>query len=276
MRILNKRFLLLTASTLITSTLGGSGSKVPVSVNIQDGKFVDIVGLDEPFTYSLKGKTAGMDTELGVSVDVEFKTASLDGVSLPYSFWGTLGRKIGGWNLNARADVDVEDFPLTDLSVSASNEEWDTSMKVLATNENLNNVELRQGFSIFGGGKVMINPSYDMKCSKGECQIGYSSSDSSTGITVKTGSEETKLTVSQKVTNTNRVSPSITSDGKFSLQWQKYLSSSGDSVTTTIAPSDSISLKWNDGPWTANFKTPLSGFKIGEIDVGISRKVPFL
>uniref|UniRef100_A0A7S2SA22 Uncharacterized protein n=1 Tax=Eucampia antarctica TaxID=49252 RepID=A0A7S2SA22_9STRA len=277
MRISNQSILILTASAVVGSTYASSDSKTPVAIRVKDGKVDNIEGFDDPFTYSLKGNTAGIDTEVGVNVNLDLTSASLDGITMPYSFWGTVGRKIGGWNLSARSDVDLEDIKSAGFDASSSNEEWDTSIRILASTDGVNNVEMKQGISLFGGdSKILINPKYDLKASKGDVEIGYYASDTGTAIKVEANAEKQKLIVSQQITDTDRIAPSITADGKFSFQWQKSLTSDGDSVTTTISPNDSISLKWQDGPWTANFRTPFNGFEIGELDVSISRKVPFL
>ena len=136
-------------------------------------------------------------------------------------------------------------------------------------------LQLSQAFPAVNDGKIFIKPKYDAVSSKADLLVGYQSKD--TAVTVQASSNVKKLTVSQQITESDRIAPSITSAGKFSLEWQRQLSGSGgDAVTTTISPNDSIQVKWQDGPWTAKIQAPFKGLEVGDVGVIISRKVEFL
>ena len=53
--------------------------------------------------------------------------------SLPRSIWGKISRDVEGWNLSARANVEVENLDDIDIDIKASNEDSDTSLKLQAS-----------------------------------------------------------------------------------------------------------------------------------------------
>merc|ERR1711862_312331 len=83
-----------------------------------------------------------------------------------------------------------------------------------------------------------------------------------------------KVSVSQQVDDDNRVTPSITSDGAITLEWEKRL---GDdkSVTALLKPNESVDVEWKDESWTANVEFPIDGTEIKGANVSIKREVTF-
>ena len=146
-------------------------------------------------------------------------------------------------------------------------------MNNLIKGEGLEKLQMTQGFPAFNDGKIFIKPKYDVLSSEADVLVGYQSKN--TAVTVQASSDVKKLTVSQQITESDRIAPSITSAGKFSLEWRRQLSDT-DTVTTTISPNDSIQVKWQDGPWTAKIQAPFKAFEVGDVGVIISRKVDFL
>ena len=104
--------------------------------------------------------------------------------------------------------------------------------------------------------------------------LAYDTGD--TGVQVEVSSKSSqKIIISQQITESNRIAPSITTSGDLSLQWEKTLGD-GNSITTTLNPNQSVNVKWEDGPWTATFDTPLDGLWMDTINVSVKRKVDFL
>jgi hypothetical protein len=93
-----------------------------------------------------------------------------------------------------------------------------------------------------------------------------------TAVTIEASQSKQKLTLSQELPKGNLIVPSVTSKGDFAVAWKKSLPD-GNSVTTTLKVNDSICVKWQDGPWTATMVSPMDGFKTGDINIKVNRKL---
>ena len=109
-----------------------------------------------------------------------------------------------------------------------------------------------------------------MKTSSSDVTIGYASDG--TSVLVEASTSKQKLTLTQMVTDDDKISPSITSSGDLAVAWKRSLSG-GNAITTTVKVNDSINVKWEDGPWTASFDSPLHGTSIDGVNVHITRKL---
>ena len=68
----------------------------------------------------------------------------------------------------------------------------------------------------------------------------------------------------------NKVSPNVTSGGDFSVAWERSVGDDS-TVTTTLKPSESVDVEWNDGALAANINMPLRGTDITGTNVTIKR-----
>ena len=118
------------------------------------------------------------------------------------------------------------------------------------------------------GGKLKINPRYDLRSNVPDATVGYSFRDTS----FKVDGQSKKLTMSHIFAKNNKIIPSLTMSkpgpgglGKgilpqdFSLSYCRDLQTGGQ-VTTTWKPDDSISIRWNDGGWDATIRAPIEGY----------------
>ena len=71
----------------------------------------------------------------------------------------------------------------------------------------------------------------------------------------------------------NKISPTITAGGDFSLSYTRDVADG--KLTTTWTPDDSIKLQWSDGGWDATIVAPLEGYynTVGGIKVNMKRTV---
>jgi len=138
----------------------------------------------------------------------------------------------------------------------------------------IHKVEMSKGFDVDAiEGKISVKPSYDIKSNSGDVAIKLTTDKSF--VEVKGSKSEQKLTVSRKVTENQRIAPSLTSDGKVALEWEASLSGK-NSLLTKLEPKEKINIKWTDGPWIADVNAPLNdGFKLENVDVSLKRKVEF-
>ena len=112
--------------------------------------------------------------------------------------------------------------------------------------------------------------------SRGDVVVSYDAGGA--GVRVVASPDSTgEITVSQNVMGPDNVlSPSIPTGGDMSLRWDRNLKDGG-SLTTTVAPGDSVGVRWTDGPWVADVNAPLEGFfSPGEVKDSVRRKVDFL
>ena len=136
----------------------------------------------------------------------------------------------------------------------------------------LNKVEIDKGFDALGG-RLSITPRYNLASSEADVTIGYDSNE--TTVTIDASKSQQKLTVSQQILDGHRITPSITSSGDISVAYRKDLDN-GNSLTTTVSPGDKVNVKWEDGPWVAEFDTALNGLKTEGLAVRVHRKVTFV
>lgn len=136
----------------------------------------------------------------------------------------------------------------------------------------LNKITIDKGIEALGG-RFSITPTYDVAASDAQVTLAYDSED--TTVTIDASQSKQKLTVSQVVAEGHRLTPSVTSSGDVSLAWKKDLDG-GDSITTTITPGEKVNVKWEDGPWVAEFDSPLNGHKTEGLSVKVNRKLTFV
>lgn len=248
-----------------------AGSKqTTFTANVRDGHFDDMTGLDPSISWSLQENAGGCDIEMGVNIAVK---PTKEIMSLPRSIWGKVSRNIEGWNLSARTEVEVEKLEEIGFDICASNEDADASLKLQASSGGLESIDIAKGFEALDG-DLLVNPRYDVKSSIFDVVLGYSKDK--TAIKLEASTSDQKLTVSRQVSDSDKLSPSVSSSGDVSLAWEKSLSG-GDTVTTTLKTNESVDVKWEDGAWVAQISTPIDGFELGEgVDVSIKRKVNFM
>lgn len=102
--------------------------------------------------------------------------------------------------------------------------------------------------------------------------IGHVSGDTSLELTAS--AESQSLTITQQIDADNKLSPTITSDGDISLEWERELGD-GNSLSATVKPNESIDVEWNDADWTANINVPIDGTTVTGANVSIKRDVSF-
>ncbi len=192
-----------------------------------------------------------------------------DFTSLPKSIWGKMASEVAGWGVTQRFSVNLKsNAPLSETTLV--NKDLDTSFKSVTDFEN-SNVQVSKGFSALGG-RAFVNPRFYMSPNSSAADVVLGYDTDGTSVQVEASKSVQKLTVSQQITNVDRLTPSVTSKGDMALSWRRALGG-GDSVTTTLKANESLSLKWNDGPWTATITTPIENFPNGEVNVKVNRKL---
>lgn len=265
-----------------------SAGRPQLSVTVTDGSFAGLDGLDPSISWSAESSSGDVDLEYGI--DLAAKPTS-DIASLPKKIWGKASTDIGGWKTTASADVEGTDFAGAQYEIDAVN--GDLSINLSASSSGVHKVEASKGFDA-GDAKVSVNPRYDLDSEEADVVINYDAGDTNVELTASAESQSVKiehtagdtnievnasadaqsLTISQQLDEKNKISPTITSSGDISVEWERDLGDD-NSLTATIKPNDSVDLEWKDADWTANINLPIDGTSVTGANVGIKRDVSF-
>mmetsp|Transcript_2426 Transcript_2426/g.3664 ORF Transcript_2426/g.3664 Transcript_2426/m.3664 type:complete len:266 (-) Transcript_2426:753-1550(-) len=252
-----------------TANAGINAPSVVIDLKgLQDGSSCPFEGLDPEMSWSASTSCSGCDLEAGATSSIK---PTLEVLSLPRSIWGTVRRDVAGWALAAKTSVALDGSDDLDVAVKASNDDLDTSVQIVSSGGG-QKIRLNKGFEA-GGGRVTVSPRYNTKTSVADAIIAYETDD--TSITIEAAVDNQKVSVARQITDNDLITPSVNSDGDISLAWRKSLDD-GNAVTTTVKVNDSVSVEWEDGPWTATIDAPLDGVELGGVNVKVNRKVSFV
>lgn len=116
------------------------------------------------------------------------------------------------------------------------------------------------------GGKLTVNPSYNLDKSTPDCRLGYSID----GTSVQVDAQGKKMTIAHCFDNNDVIAPSVSASGDFSLSYTRSLE--GGKLTTTWAPNKAVQLQWADGDWQTTMKAPLDGLYKTNQGIKVSMK----
>mmetsp|Transcript_5502 Transcript_5502/g.10477 ORF Transcript_5502/g.10477 Transcript_5502/m.10477 type:complete len:273 (-) Transcript_5502:2436-3254(-) len=259
----------------LLSTVDAGVSYPTVSINLHgvhdgdDAAVGPFEGLEPIASWGASASALGFDFEAGATSSIK---PTLDVLSLPKSIWGKMRRQAGGWTVSTKAVASLDGSNTVGLNVAADHDEWDTSIEISSTSNSSRGsqrVQVCKGFEVLGG-RLSVNPRYNIQSSNGDVILGYDTG--STAVTIEASPSKQTLMLSQELPRGNLIAPSVTSNGDFAVAWKKSLPQ-GNSVTTTLKVNDSISVRWEDGPWTATMVSPMDGFKTGDINIKVNRKL---
>jgi len=261
-----------TTTIALLAIIGTAAAGKPqLSINVRDGSFDDLGGLDPTLTWS--DSTAAGDFNIEYGIEAAAKPTS-DLASLPKKIWGKLSTDVSGWGVSARADFDGVEFSKADIEIDATNDEADIDIHIEASASegfSVNKVEATKSLDS-DGATITINPRYDLDTEEADIVVAYSKDETSVEITASQDAQS--VTFSQQIDDDNRVSPTLASSGDISLEWERSLGD-GNSLTATLKPNESIDVEWEDDSWTANINIPIDGTDVTGTNVSIKREVNF-
>jgi len=242
-----------------------------LSLNIHNGNFKNIGGLNPCLSWSTSCAPCDIDLEYGIKASV-FPTTDIS--SLPQNIWGKVSKSVSGWNLNARADISGTDFRNTGINFDAVNGENDISLHLEASTGdgiNIKKFEAVKGFDV-DGSRVIVKPRYNFDKDVADIVLAYNTCD--TGLEVTVSQNEQSATLSHQLNDFNCITPTFTRNGDISLEWEHRLGVE-NSVKTLLKPNKSVDVEWRDSSWTANINLPIDGTSITGTNVSIKREVNF-
>jgi hypothetical protein len=241
-------------------------------ISVRDGNFAGIDGLDPTVTWENCAKSGDFDLSYGIEAAVH---PTSDLASLPRSIWGKVKTNVSGWGVTARAEVDAQSLETANVQIDADNTENDLSVRLTATGGGkdfaIRSFEATKGFDA-DGAHITFNPRYNMETKESDVVVDYANGD--TTVTLTASLDAQKVTLSQQVDANNRVAPTVSSEGAFSLEWERTLTDDS-SLTATLKPNDSLDVEWKDSDWTANINMPIDGTNVNGANVSIKRDVNF-
>lgn len=254
------------------AVIGSAAAGRPaLTINVQDGNFADIGGLDPSLSWSASASSGDVDLEYGIEAAARPTT---DVASLPKNVWGKASTNLNGWGVSARAEFQGTDFTNAGIEIDANNEDIDLDIHLEAnagSGFSVSKVEATKRLSS-DGANISVNPRYNVETEEADVVVSYDKDGTSLELTASQDSQS--LTVSRQIDDDNRVAPTLSSSGDISVEWERNLGDD-NSLTATLTPNDSLDLEWKDADWTANINMPIDGTDITGTNVSIKREVNF-
>jgi hypothetical protein len=259
-------------SAALFALIGSASANRPqLTIQVREGNFAGVDGLDPVISWESSSKSGDVDLDFGVEVAAR---ATNDIASLPGSIWGKASKTINGWGTSARAELDAQDMSTANIELEVENDEQDLTVKICGTagqSFGVSNVEATKSFDS-NGATITVNPRYDITAEDGDVVLGYKADKTEVEVVASRAAQT--ISIAQQVDDDNRVTPSLSSDGSITLEWEKQLAD-GKSVTTVLKPNESVDVEWQDEAWTANVQLPIDGTEVKGANVSIKREVTF-
>jgi hypothetical protein len=184
--------------------------------------------------------------------------------------WGRVKRDIPDidGSVSVRGQFDADQRDTVDLDIQASG--FGTGLTVTGSADiqypavTLDKVQLSKTLEAFGG-SLNLNPSYSVSKRTPDATVGYSYGPTS----FKVDAQKKQLTVAHSF-NGNKISPTVSAGGDFSLSYTRDVADG--KLTTTWTPDDSIKVQWTDGGWDATVVAPLEGYYKTNSGIKVSMK----
>lgn len=261
----------LSAIAILTVVGSATANKPSLTINIQDGSYADISGLDPTLAWSSSTSSGDVDVEYGIEASAR---PTSDIASLPKNIWGKASTSLNGWGVSARAEFEGTDFTKAAVDIDASNEDADLDVHLEASagdGFSVKTVSATKGIDS-DGARITVTPTYNVQTDESDVVIAYSKDG--TDVEVSATQDAQSVTISRQIDDENRVAPTLKSSGDVSVEWERSLGDD-NSLTATLTPNEAIDLEWKDSAWTANVNMPIDGTAVTGTNVSIKREVSF-
>jgi len=257
---------------LALAVIGSAAAGRPsLTINVQDGNFADIGGLDPSLSWSASASSGDVDIEYGIEASARPTT---DIASLPKNIWGKASTNLNGWGVSARAEFQGTDFSSAGLEIDANNSDADLDIHLEASagsGFSVSKIEATKRLNS-DGASISVNPRYNVETEEADVVVSYDKDGTSLELTASQDAQS--LTISRQLDDDNRIAPTLSSSGDISVEWERSLGDD-NSLTATLKPNESLDLEWKDADWTANINMPIDGTDITGTNVSIKREVNF-
>merc|ERR1712157_400800 len=215
------------------------------------GRSAPLSALASDVAWSTSGSFSGVDMEGGVDM-----TVKNDGV--PYTLWGKVKKSITGVaDVSAGVEVDSSDLQSYGVDLEASRGETKVAVKgtANANDSTFDLMKLRLSQKL-AGGKLNVSPEYDFESQKAGVGVDYDLQG--TVLSMSADEDSQKLKVLKPLDDKSSISPSFSTEGDLEVEYKRSVADG--TVTATYKPDDSLNVKYEDGPYVVNVKTPLEGY----------------
>lgn len=206
----------------------------------------------------------------GIDVKIE------DVDEYPYNLWGRAQRTLAGWNLSARLEASSKNLQAVAFNLLAENELRSTALQVQGLTDTAQKSGAVQKLTLSQkllGETLTLVPTYDFSTKEAEVGVTYSGFPN-TIVNIDTSTKGPQMiTVSQRIGEDNQIIPSVSSAGDLEIEYRRAIE--GGTIAVNLKPKESVTLKWNDGPWLATLMAPMTGpYSFSrDINVGFKRSV---
>jgi hypothetical protein len=214
------------------------------------------------------------------------KVEDLD--SLPYSVWGRWRQSLGrDWDFSARADSSSNDMSNigVDFQLVGETTSFQVNGVVNAYSSRAINVEDVKVSQRVGGvgrrwdGMWTFVPRYNVQSRRGDVRVIYTMEDAM--VTLDASREKQTVTLTRRVNYNDVFVNKVSTDREVEIEYRHslggyYGGSGAGTLSALYKRDDSLTVKWEDGPWQASIKAPMDGlytFSDGGVKVNIRRNI---
>lgn len=260
-----------------TLWIPSTGAAAPrISLNLQDGVYGGIEALDPTISWSGSTSLENVDISYGASARA-IPTRNLSDLSK--EIWAKISTKlVGDIGLSLKARVEDMDFSTVALDLGMKSSKLDSAIYTggnLDSNLGLSLDEVQFVKDFRGDGHfVSIKPTVHLKKKDISIKAQYSDKNG-IDVEIKASKDIKSVTVSSQVDDRNRISPTLTSKGDISIDWERRLGGD-DSVITSYKPDKFINILLKEGPYKTKIFLPIDGVvNISGAEVTIKRDLSF-
>lgn len=250
-------------------------SRPQISIQVRDGDFGDLKGLDPTVSWQGSSTYEGFDLEYGTEASLHLTD---DVSSLPKNVWGKVSRKCGDWMASVRGRIEAKDLKTVALGVTAESPAGadfvlDVTGSAGDKGVSVSNIKATKGFNL-NSSYISVTPQLNVLSPRSsDVLIKFKEGKMDVGLKASLSSQKVRL--SRQIDDYNRVAPTISSGGAFSLEWERVFGGKyeGSSVVTTLTPGEAIDVVLKEGEWRASINMPLEGTSIKGANINIKREL---
>lgn len=257
-----------------------------LSINVRNGNFAGVTsGLDPTLSWSSKRSCdeTGLGFEYGMEAGI-----SDDVLSMPKSLFGVcsvLPTEERAWGVAAKTSFSDGNFTAADIDLDIDNEEFDTKLH-LDSKFNYDKDKKKASFLVdsiqadktftLEHGSLKVSPRYDFSSKVPDVVVSFDK-DGDVGVEVNASKDFQSVTVSGRLNERNKISPTVTSEGDLSLEWEHTLGDiDGDNgIKTTYRPNESVDIDWKDKGWSTSIHMDIEDHELLGPEISFKKIVTF-
>lgn len=247
-----------------------------LQLNIRDGHYGIIEGLDPQFSWSDTQMTKGGHLEFSYGIESKVRP-TFQVLRLPRRLWCQVrANTYRDWKVTARVDWDAQHWETTDLRFHVDNHPLDLRLSATAWSNGKyewKHLEMTKGYDTDDGARWTVTPRYDFDTREVNTTLTYAK-DRIRATVLATDTRQA-FTLSRQINDKNRIAPTLTNFRKVSFEWERELTDTS-SFTTFFQPNEKLIFEHReDSGWTISAECQLLDSEITGTTVRLRREVNF-